>query len=132
MPTGRPTIMTLIGGSSSLNASASTLWNTDLTVSPVAITVASVVNSTAVAPNYSIWVTNDDTAKVVTASSSSGTVFFNASTGFGSSVTWFSSLAATNSTNSLYSITIPFKYLTIVASAGSTNQTITTTIVQAG
>src|SRR3974377_1722122 len=102
-------------------------------MTPFSVTIESVMNSTAAAPNYSIWVTNDVPGGVVTASSSSNAAFFNTSTSaFNSSVTWYSSLSLTNSSNAFLSITTPFRYLTVVASAGSTNQQILSTILQVG
>ena len=80
MAASQPTIMTLIGGSSSLVAGATTVWQSNLSQTPFAVTVASVTNSTAATPNYSIWVTNDVPGGVVTASSSSRAAFFNTST----------------------------------------------------
>jgi hypothetical protein len=103
-------------------------------MTPFSVTIASVVNSTATTPNYSLLVTNDVPGGLVTASSSvSGALSITSTTLFAnSSVTWWSSFGATNSSNSLINITTPFRYLTLGATAGSTNQTVTATIIQAG
>jgi|SRR6516162_5145220 len=134
MAAGNPSIMVLTGGTSTSVAGAGTVWNSNLSQTPFAVTVESVMNSTAAAPNYSVVITNDVQGGLITASSSSASAFNTTSTTAfaNSSVTWFSSLAATNSSNSLVTITAPFRYLTLVASAGSSAQTITATITQVG
>jgi hypothetical protein len=124
------TIMQLIGGSSSLVAAAPNVYQANTPQSPVSITVASVVNSTATTPNYSVLWTNDP-PQAITPSSSSPTAFSYQSTGYGSSVTWFSSNMNAFSSNSFVNITWPVRAITIAASAGSTNQTIVATITQA-
>jgi hypothetical protein len=126
MSAGIPTIMQLIGGSSSLVAASSFAWQANQAVAPSNITVASVMNSTAAAPSYAVAFTLDP--PVVSVGTSSAASAFNSSN---QTCTWFTSLGA-NSSNSAYSITFPIRAIQIMSSAGSTNQTITTTITQAG
>lgn len=128
MSAGNVSVMNLVGGTSTaIVGSSNTPWAANLAAAPFSVTIASVVNSTATTPGYSIWVTNDVPISAVSATSSSATTFST-----NSQATWFSSFATNQSSNTLVTITSPFRYLTIVATAGSTNQTVTATIAQAG
>lgn len=128
MAAGNISIMTLTGGTSTNVGGSSINWRPNLTVAPVDVSISCVMNSTATTPNYSIWFTNDDPISTVTATSSSASTFNTSNT----TVTWFTSLGATNSSNAFFHITWPFRGLTLVASAGSSSQTITATIIQSG
>jgi hypothetical protein len=59
MAAGNISIMNLTGGTSTLAVGAGTIWNANLSMTPFSVTIASVVNSTATTPNYSIIVSND-------------------------------------------------------------------------
>ena len=126
MAAGNTSIMTLIGGSSSLVAASTFAWQANQSVSPSNITVASVMNSTATTPAYTVAFTLD--APVVSVGTSSAASAFNSSN---QTCTWFTSLGA-QSSNSCFNITWPIRAIQIMSSAGSTSQSIVTTITQAG
>jgi hypothetical protein len=121
-----PCILTLVGGTSTSVAASSFAYQANLAVSPANITIASVMSSTAAAPAYVVAFTNDP--PVTSLPTSSAASVFNTSNQI---CTWFTSLGS-NSSNSYYNITWPVKAIQIMSSAGSSGQTITTTINQAG
>jgi hypothetical protein len=124
---GNPSIMTLVGGTSTAVAGAPNVWGANVNTSAFSVTIASVVNSTATTPAWTLQVTNDAPISAITPTSSSATTFST-----NSQATWFTSFASGQSSNALVNITTPVRFLTLTATAGTSSQTVTATIVQAG
>jgi hypothetical protein len=83
---------------------------------PQNTSVSVVINSTAAAPTTNIEVTNDYTGS---------------SAFISTAATWFSSFASALSSNAFVAITAPFTALRVNATAGSTQQTLTVTVLSA-
>jgi len=130
---GNPCILTITGGTSSNVGGGPAFWTPDWSKTPFSVTISGDMNSTATTPNWGVWVTNDAPQALLTASTTSATVLNISSIYYpNSSVTWYTSFGATNSSNALINITAPFRYLTIVATAGTSNGSITATVIQVG
>jgi hypothetical protein len=83
---------------------------------PQNVGVSVVINSTAAAPATNIEISNDYTGS---------------SAFISTAATWFSSLASGLTSNAFVAITVPFTALRVNATAGSTQQTLTVTIISA-
>jgi hypothetical protein len=111
MPSGRWTT-TLIGLSST---NGTPVWVTDSAIRPFAITVASVVNTSAV--SYNVEVSLDYTGS---------------STFLSSLATWFSSALSAQTSNALLALSTPISALRLNVVSGSSTGTVTVTALAAG
>jgi hypothetical protein len=91
------------------------LWIPDTSVRPFSLTVASVVNSSAV--TYNIEASLDYTGS---------------STFISSNATWFSSALSAAASNALTAFNFPISALRLNVTAGSSTGTVAVTFVQAG